>query len=491
MENKVQLITYVDRLGKDIKGLTVLLTNEFSGLFGGVHLLPFFTPMDGEDAGFDPTDHTCVDSKLGDWSDVRALTNVMPVMADVIVNHMSSGSKQFLDVVENGKASAYWELFLKRDDVFDAKSPDCLEKIIRPRPTPPFTTVTLADGTQVEFWTTFGPRQIDINVESEAGRGYLDRIYQTFADSGIKYLRLDAIGYAVKRSGTSCFMVPETFDFISALADKAEQSGMETLVEVHSHYKKQLDIAKQVSWVYDFALPPLILHAFYRRDCSPLGRWLQNSPRNCLTVLDTHDGIGIVDVAGNKRHPGFLDDEQINFLVEEIHRQTKGESVEASGHAASNLDIYQVNATYYDALGRSDRKYLLARAIQLFAPGVPQIYYMGLLAQPNDMELLKSTGVGRDINRHYFSSEDIEAAIERPVVQSLFKLIRLRNTALGFKGEFSMHQRSYSHIKLCWVHGQDTIELDIDMSEFEGHITQCEGGNAQHFSIADQLKENV
>ena len=103
-------------------------------------------------------------------------------------------------------------------------------------------------------------------------------------------IRLDAVGYAIKKPGTSCFMIPETFDFISELTEKARSLGIEVLVEIHSHYLKQIEIAKKVDWVYDFALPPLVLHAIFQADSKPLAKWLSISPRNAVTVLDTHDG---------------------------------------------------------------------------------------------------------------------------------------------------------------------------------------------------------
>ena len=120
--------------------------------------------------------------------------------------------------------------------------------------------------------------------------------------------------------------------------------------------------------------------------------------------------------------------------MEKIHANSNGQSRLATGAAASNLDIYQVNCTFYDALGRQDSDYLLARAIEFFAPGIPQVYYVGLLAGENDMNLLAQSGIGRDINRHYYSLDEIAQAIRRPVVQSLFELIRFRNQHPAFHG---------------------------------------------------------
>lgn len=368
----VSLITYANRLGSNLNELRRLLEGPLAGLFTGVHILPFFDPIDGEDAGFDPIDHLAVDSRIGDWESIRAIAENHAVMADLIANHVSAQSAAFVDVRTQGDTSAYWPLFLRKDSVFENLSEDNLPaqcaRIYRPRPGAPFTTITLDNGQSYDFWTTFSANQLDINVEHPAGKSYLEAILHQFADAGVKEVRLDAAGYAIKRAGTSCFMLPETFEFIAELSDTASSLGIETLVEIHSHYEVQCEIAKRVGRVYDFALPPLVLHTLYQNDSSALKHWLSIAPRNCVTVLDTHDGIGIVDAGPSEDRPGLLNEAQIDALVETIHDKTQGKSREASGESASNLDIYQVNSTYYDALGGDDTDYLIARAIQFFAP---------------------------------------------------------------------------------------------------------------------------
>jgi sucrose phosphorylase len=471
MKNQVQLITYVDRLGGgNIASLTQLLTGPFGGAFGGVHLLPFFNAIDGADAGFDPKDHTQVDRRLGDWDDVRALTAVTDVMADAIVNHMSSESTQFQDFLQHGDDSAFAGLFLTWDRVFPqgASESDVLS-IYRPRPGLPFAPTTLRNGQKKILWTTFTAQQIDIDVQHPQGKSYLTGILEKFANSGINMIRLDAAGYAIKKAGTSCFMLPETFEFIGEFAAQAQSLGIEVLVEIHSYFQKQIEIAQRVDWVYDFALPPLVLHAFYFKSSKALKDWIAIRPTNALTVLDTHDGIGIIDIGADPTdralRPGLVPPADLDRLVEEIHRRSNGQSKQATGAAASNLDLYQVNCTFYDALGRDDRAYLLARAIQFFMPGIPQVYYVGLLAGQNDMELLERSGVGRDINRHYYSQSEIDAALQLQVVQNLFELIRLRNTCEAFNGEFELLESSDQSLHMRWVCGNATAELLVNFDD--------------------------
>lgn len=490
MAAEVQLIAYADRLAGDLQGLKQLLDGPFTGLFGGVHVLPFFDPIDGADAGFDPADHLSVDNRLGGWEDIASLSEDYTVMADMIVNHVSASSPQFMDVLAHGADSPNWPLFLKKDDIF-AKSGDENEirKIYRPRPTPPFTPIRLENGETREFWTTFSADQLDINVETPAGRAYLQSIIDRFAAAGIRQIRLDAAGYAIKRRGTRCFMLDETFEFIQALAATAESNGMRSLVEIHSHYLTQVEIAARSDLVYDFALPPLVLHSLYTNNASALKKWLEIAPRNCVTVLDTHDGIGIVDVGKDGDRQGLLNDNEIDQLVETIHSKTNGESRAASGSAASNLDIYQVNSTYYDALGRCGRDYLIARAIQLFAPGTPQVYYVGLLAGSNDMALVNETDVGRDINRHYYSRDEIDAVVKRPVVQELFDLIRLRNEASAFGGTFSMPTCPDSHVIMNWTKDESSIELSIDLDTREATIVERDSIGVNTYAISDHLQK--
>ncbi len=488
MKNQVQLITYVDRLsGGGLRDLASLLRGPLADLFGGVHLLPFFDPIDGADAGFDPSDHTQVDARLGGWGDVAALAHDVDVMADLIVNHVSRDSPQFRDFDAKGSASAYADLFLTRERIFPHGASEAeLAAIYRPRPGAPFSPVTLATGEQRHLWTTFTPNQVDIDVTHARGREYIEQILRTFAANGIRMLRLDAVGYAIKKAGTSCFMQPETFAFIADLSQRVRSHGMETLVEIHSHYRKQIEIAKHVDWVYDFALPPLVLHALEFGTAQPLKAWLAQRPSNALTVLDTHDGIGIVDIGaerGDAELPGLVPPHELDALVERIHTNSGGSSRLATGAAASNLDLYQVNCTFYDALARDDRDYLLARALQFFVPGIPQVYYVGLLAGSNDVALLARTGVGRDINRHHYTRGEVEAALRRPVVANLCELIRLRNTHPAFGGTFALGDTGATSLVMRWQNGSEFAELSIDFTTRHRELAVSADGRARSVDL--------
>jgi sucrose phosphorylase len=478
MKNQAQLIAYVDRCGGGtFRDLQQLLAGPLHGAFGGVHVLPFFTPIDGADAGFDPIDHAAVDPRLGSWDDVAALAADRDVMADVIVNHVSSQSPRFLDYDARGAASPYAGMFLTYGHVFpDGASEADLLALNGPRPSLPFTPHRNARGEQVLLWTTFTSEQIDIDVRHPEGRQYLADVLARLRAAGVAAIRLDAVGYAIKKAATSCFMIPETFAFIDEVTAQAHAGGMDVLVEVHGHYQAVIDVARRVDWVYDFALPPLVLHTLYTRDASPLRRWLAIRPHNAVTVLDTHDGIGVADVAAARDGgaEGLLPAAAIDIVVNTIHERSRGESRQASGAAAQNVDAWQINCTFYDALGRRDDEYLVARAIQLFVPGIPQVYYVGLLAGTNDLDLLRRTGVGRDVNRHYYTRAELQQALEGPVARVLLTLLRLRNAHPAFAGTFRVDDVGSDGLALVWETAAASARLDVDLTSMRATVI-CSG----------------
>lgn len=482
MHNQVQLITYADRLGEDLPGLRELLSGPLAGLFGGVHVLPFFRPFDGADAGFDPEDHTEVDRRLGDWGDVRALGRDLDLMVDVIVNHVSAGSEQFSDWLQKGSSSEFDGMFLTLGGVFpDGAREEDLLRVYRPRPGLPFTPYAFADGSRRLVWTTFTTRQVDLDIGHPRTRDFLLRVLDRLQDSHVTSVRLDAVGYAVKTPGSSSFMTPETFAFIDEITRWCRDRGLEVLVEVHSYYRRQVEIAKQVDRVYDFAIPPLVLHTLSAGEVDPLLAWLKIRPTNAVTVLDTHDGIGVIDVGADpqdRTQAGLLTPVEIDRLVETIHHNSGDTSRHATGAAASNVDLYQVNCTFYDALGRDDARYLLARAVQFFTPGIPQVYYIGLLAGSNDMDLLGRTHVGRDVNRRYYTRDEVERELGRPVVSSLGRLIRFRNSHPAFGGEFSC-EGGGSRLAMRWVAGAERAELVADVAAGSAGLTWTHGGQSR------------
>lgn len=470
----VGLLTYADRLGGDLPRLRALLDGPLAD-FSSVHVLPFYTPFDGDDAGFDPIDHAAVDPRLGSWADVSEIAAGREVVADVIVNHVSSSSAEFLDWCARGDASPYAGMFLTLDSVLpDGADEATLTAFYRPRPGLPLTPVQVAGARRV-VWTTFEPTQIDLDLRSPAATAYLDRVVNTLAGAGVQVVRLDAVGYAIKTPGSASFMTTETLAFVEALTERLRARDLRVLVEVHAHHSLQQQIAPLVDLVYDFALPPLLLHALGTGDVDPLTRWLDIRPRNAITVLDTHDGIGVIDAGPAGALPGLIDHAQMRGIFERAAHATAGHSALASVVPQWADLPHQINATFPSVLA-DDAAYLLCRAVQLFLPGEPQVYYVGLLDGRDDVDRFRRTGVGREVNRHQYDDAELAAAIARPVPQAILGLVRLRRDHPAFDGEFTWSRTGSSALRLSWHRGDTRLDLAVDLARCSLVLTGAHEG---------------
>lgn len=479
--NRVQLITYPDSLGGNLAALRQLLGTTFSGLFpGGVHILPPY-PSSG-DRGFAPLDYGRIDPRFGTWEDIADIGATCGVMLDVMVNHMSRRSVQFQDVLNNGRQSPYADMFLTLDKIWPDGRPvqADIEKMFLRRPVP-YSVFTAGDGTELKVWTTFGKtdpsEQIDLDVKSPLTRQYFRDIFERFRVHRVNMVRLDAIGYVIKKPGTSCFFVePDIWEFMDWMAELADRLGIVLLPEVHAHYSIQYKLAQRGFWIYDFILPFMVLDALVSRSSGLLRRYLQNRPSNQFTMLDCHDGIPVkpdLDDLVDPRHARRVVDHclargaNLSRVLSESHRSPDG------------FDVHQIRCTYYDALGRDDDAYLAARAIQLFTPGIPQIYYVGLLAGENDEAAVKERGDGREINRHNYTMEEIDAAVRRSVVQRLFRLIRFRNACEAFDGAFRVLETGDREIGLKWTKDDQSCVLHVDLDTCRTEVRFAQGAGKE------------
>ncbi len=467
MKNGVVLITYADSFGGDIKALRSCLNIYFPGCISGIHLLPFF-PSSG-DRGFSPITYSEIDPAFGSWESLSELGADYEIMADFMVNHISRKSVYFRDWIDKENKSEYADLFLPVEQIFGAEgpTPEEITKIYRRQPTEPWLTIRFKSGNEKKIWCTFSEEQIDIDIASSAGLKLFEETLKHLAAGGIKTVRLDAVGYISKKRGTSCFMVePDIWNTLDRLKAIAEIFKIDLLPEMHEHYTIQLKMAGKGYYVYDFALPLLLLYSWYASDFSPLKYWLTICPRKQYTTLDTHDGIGVVDAAG------LLTEEQTAFTVEKLYSRGSNINRKYSTSEYHNLDIYQINCTYYSAMGENDDAYIMARAIQFFAPGIPQVYYVGMLAGRNDLELVEKTRNGRDINRHNYTTAEIKADSERPVVMRLKQLMEFRMSCSAFSGEFSIDKNKGNKTLVIRRNGNSEIAiLTIDLAEHSMLIT--------------------
>jgi sucrose phosphorylase len=469
MLNKVMLITYADSMGNNLAELRMVLEKHFKDAVGGLHILPFF-PSSG-DRGFSPTRYDMVDETFGGVEDIKRLGEQYNLMVDFMVNHISRRSEYFLDFQEKKDASMYRGLFIRYKEFWKGgePTPDQIEAIYKRKPAAPCYEVTFKDGTKEKVWCTFSDEQIDLNVQTEATKEFIRQNTGLLCGMGASIIRLDAVAYAVKKPGTSCFFVkPDIWELLEEIKGMTEPCGVSILPEIHEHYSIQMEIARAGYWIYDFALPVLILHAIYRGNGEYLKKWLEMSPMKQFTTLDTHDGIGIVDVKD------ILPDGEIDFVKNKMFSEGANVKKIYNTTAYNNLDIYQINTTYYSALGNRDDAYLAARAIQFFAPGIPQVYYVGALAGKNDINLLEKTKNGRDINRHYYTVEEIDREIERPVVQKLLELMHFRNRHGGFslEGMLEVQLPEPWMLVLTRKHGPDTARLSVNLRSC-GYTIDC------------------
>lgn len=474
LRNQVQLITYPDSLGGDLRELRCFINRYLSEIIGGVHILPFYPSS--ADRGFAPLTHQSVDPIFGSWDDIRQIAAQYDLVVDLTVNHLSAESEYFQDYLQQGNASLYADMFLEVEKVLDRHGVEleAFADIYRPRPTIPHTTYKLWDGTTKLLWTTFTDQQIDLDVESPMTRTLMQQFITTLVDNGADLIRLDAVGYTVKRPWTSSFLIPETVAFIRWLRE-ITPPRVALLAEVHHQPETQLALlgSGAVDWVYDFSLPLLTLHALHTGTVDPLLRWIRMRPDHLISTLDTHDGIGVIDVVG------LLTPEEIAATAAWVIENGANHSLRASGVAATDLDIYQLNSTYYSALAENDDAYITARAIQFFIPGIPQVYYVGLLAGCNDHAQLERTGHGRDINRHNYSWAEIVMAMDQAVVQRLIRLMRFRSSHPAFGGKFICRDSLSSCLQLRWEHDASYCEAMIDIKEHSVTVTYTDTVNGQ------------
>lgn len=458
IKNEAMLITYADSLGKNLKDLKEILDTYLKDVVGGVHLLPFY-PSSG-DRGFAPIDYTKVDEAFGTWEDVKSISDRYYFMTDFMINHISQKSPYFQDFLEKKEDSKYKDLFIRYKDFWPAGEPtqEDVDLIYKRKPRAPYVEVTFADGSKEKVWCTFDEQQIDLDVTTKTTRDFIKEQLEFLAEKGASIIRLDAFAYANKKIGTNCFFVePDIWEMLEYCENIVDGYGSTVLPEIHEHYTIQQKIAKKGYYVYDFALPMLALHALYSGTVDRLIHWMEICPRKQFTTLDTHDGIGVVDVKD------LLTDEEIEMTRESLYSQGANVKKIYSTEAYNNLDIYQINCTYYSALGNNDASYLLARTIQCFAPGIPQVYYVGLLAGKNDIELLETTKEGRNINRHYYTKAEIAEEIQRPVVQDIFEILKFRNNSKAFDGEFSVKKEDDHTLTILWQHGEVQAKLTANL----------------------------
>lgn len=480
IKNQVQLITYPDSLGGNLRKLNYILHKYFVNIFkGGIHILPPF-PSSG-DRGYAPLTYLEIDPKFGSWEDIRRIGENFDVILDLMVNHISRQSTYFQDFLKRGQQSRYADMFITINKIWPDNKPikGDVEKIFLRRKEP-FSKYVIEDSGKVEtVWTTFGKttpsEQIDIDVNSKIARNLLSDFLLNFSNNNIRMIRLDAVGYVIKKRGTSCFFVePEIYQFLNWFAEQAHSLKIEILPEVHAHYSTQFKLSAQGYWIYDFILPYIILEALLIKNSSRLYKYLKMRPIKQITMLDCHDGIPVIPDLND-----LVETDDLKNVVEIcLNRGANLSRIFSPKHKSKDgFDVHQIRGTYYSLLNCDDNAYLAARAIQFFTPGIPQVYYVGLLAGENDVENSNVNKDGREINRHNFSIEEIDLAVQKPVVRRLLKLIRFRNEHSAFNGSFEVLKPNDFTLSLRWKKNEKMSRLDIDFLKNQAIIEYTDEQN--------------
>ncbi|PRZ47569.1 sugar phosphorylase [Tritonibacter scottomollicae] len=412
-ERDALLIAYgnslVDGSHKPLDLLHDFLLTHMKGVVDGVHILPFF-PYTSDD-GFAVTDYRKVNPELGDWADIRRIGGAFHLMSDMVLNHVSSQSPWF---------NAYRQGQAPFDGFFYEASPEQdLSQVVRPRTTPLLQEVETANGVK-HVWCTFSHDQVDLNFENPEVLLEILRIIRLHIDQGVRIIRLDAVAFIWKQAGSPSIHLPETHAIVQLLRLLADYATETVVLLTETNVPRAENLSyfgnrNEAHVVYNFPLPPLILHAVLAGSARFLLKWaraMPPAPLGCayLNFTASHDGIGM------RPAEGVLPQAEIDQMIECV-RESGGlvsmRSLPDGGEAP-----YEVNCTYFDAMSRTLQgaddlkvgRFICSQTISMSLEGIPAFYIHALLATPNDHDAVARRGMNRAINRHRW---DYPALCER------------------------------------------------------------------------------
>ena len=415
-QRDVLLITYGDMVKKTgeapLVTLKRFLDQHIRGAINTVHLLPIYPSS--SDEGFSVIDYRAIDPDLGGWLDVDAYRQDYQLMLDLVLNHCSRHSKWFQDFV-NGIAPG-------RDFFIVASPKDDLSAVVRPRTHPLLSRTRTRHGDRC-VWTTFSEDQVDLDFSNpDVLFEFLD-ILLFYASHGARIIRLDAVAFLWKRIGTSCLHLEETHEVVKLMRNVVDLAapGVLLLSETNVPHAENISYfgdGDEAHLVYQFSLPPLLLHSLYRGNARHLREWaaaLEPPPPGCtfLNFTASHDGIGVRPLEG------IIPDDELRSLISEVEQ--RGGQVSKRTGADGSDQPYELNITYFDALSDLGRvagkspgarhiaRFLCSQTVPLALRGIPSIYFHSLTATPNDLDGVRASGAARSINRHRWQEEELDA----------------------------------------------------------------------------------
>ncbi len=425
--------TFLEAGEKPLRTLHKFLKAHVKSSFTAVHILPFFTSS--SDGGFAVVDYGSVEPRLGNWDDIEAIAKDYRVMADLVLNHVSSRSAWFRGFLAGD--AQYQDYFISFDRPVD------VSKVFRPREAPLLTSFDTAMG-QKYVWTTFSDDQIDLNFHNPEVLIEILRVFMLYLSHGIEFVRLDAIAYVWKEPGTNCVNLHQTHEIVKFLRTVAEYAAPYAIIltEVNFPFSDNvsyLEARHEANMAYHFALPPLVIDSFNYKDTSILRTETAHIRQDLvfMNFLTTHDGIGLLSAKE------LLPSHRFKKLIETI--KTHGGEISYRSVNESHTP-YELNTTSYDAINdphlpdmeKDIKRYLAACAIVLLDKGVPGIYIHCLLGSRNNLKGLEETGVKRMINRERLNFKALSRELSDPealrgqVVSKLIDLIEVRKKIPAF-----------------------------------------------------------
>lgn len=400
--------------------LDTFLQRYLGDAISGVHVLPFF-PWSSDD-GFSVIHYREVNSELGEWAHIQNLASHYDLMADLVLNHVSRESLWFVDYLTGS---------LPGRDYFIEVDPDTdVSQVTRPRSSPLLVPISTRRGTR-HVWATFSEDQIDLNFENPDVLLEFVGILLFYLQQGVRIIRLDAVAFLWKRLGTSCLHLPETHTVVRLLRAIVDEIAPGTLLITETNVPHAENISyfglerlaegapDEAHMVYQFALPPLLLHTLTRGEATTLQTWLNSLPvlpKQCtyLNFTASHDGIGVRPLEG------LLPDHERDALLELMHRF--GGFVSMRSNPDGSDTPYEINITWFEAMRGTRRgpdpwqiaRFLCSQAIMLSLQGIPALYIHTLTGTLNDVEGVERSGRLRSINRRRWQLDELALLLESP-----------------------------------------------------------------------------
>ena len=420
-EKDVILIAYGDIIKEigtpPLRTLLHFLDEHLAGKINAVHILPFY-PYSSDD-GFSVIDYRAVDPSLGNWNDIRELAKSYKLMIDVVINHVSSESSWFKSFL-NGDP-VYQNFFILPDEAWD------LSAVARPRTSPLLTTFETSHGLR-KVWTTFSSDQIDLNYANPEVLLEIVDLLLFYVSQGASIIRLDAIAYLWKQSGTTCVHLPQTHRVVKIMRLVLEMAAPHVVLitETNVPHKDNISyfgdhnpgtgLSDEAHMVYQFPLPPLVLHTLQAGSSAHIHNWVESLDSEGLffNFIASHDGIGVLPASG------ILSEEEVESIIDQV--KNHGGLVSYRSNPDGTQTAYELNATLYDTLNDPYQpdpyldvaRFIASQVIMLSLAGVPGVYYHSLFGSRNSVENVKRTDLARSINREKFSRNELETVLNDP-----------------------------------------------------------------------------